>query len=64
MAKQKFDAWAAKSPSGTILAGHLAYTRTGVIDSVMETFGPRYTWKKLYRGGWRAVKVNIVPVCQ
>lgn len=55
MAERKYQAWAAKSPCGPLCC--VSSRRKEVLDKLFkETLT---SWKKLYRRGWRCVKVWV-----
>ena len=54
--------WAVANWSGDILPWTVAYTRARAIEKVMEMFNKNQTWKRLYRQGWRVIRVRVEPI--
>lgn len=44
-----------------IVGQSFAWTRKDAIEKEVSTFGPNWTWKKLYRSGWRCIRVEVIP---
>lgn len=51
--------WMLKSPSGNLVTPSASHTRKGCIAGVLSSYGPNWTWKKLYRNGSRIVRVSV-----
>lgn len=55
--KATIEIWIAKRPSGALATMYAARTRKECIAKILTAgFRGHWTWQKLYRGGWRAVR--------
>lgn len=52
--------WFQRNPTGILLPSTCAWSRKGCMDKVIENYGPRYTWRKLYRMGHRLIRCKLV----
>ena len=59
MAKKHPRYWIALNYRGGALPSTCSYNRAGAMEKVLRLFADRWTWKKLYRDGWRLVRVEL-----
>lgn len=52
--------WSANG--GEPLLYTIARVRSDSIDKALALWGPNFTWKKLYRQGWRARHVRVTAI--
>lgn len=53
--------WAIVSPSGLLLVYSVRPHRAAAIEAVLALFGSNWTWQRLHRGGYRAIRVTVRP---
>lgn len=56
--------WMIKAAGGWLIFTTAAYTRKRCIENLMVSYGPNWTWKKIYRSGARAVRVHLSEVME
>lgn len=54
--------WMAERPNGALAYHTASYSREGARECLLKNFPRSLGWKKLYRGGWRIVRVSVAKI--
>lgn len=55
--KHKCECWMMVAPHGRLIHQYAGYRRVDSIAKLTSNMRDHWTWKELYRKGWRAVRV-------